>query len=305
MPRMTSRLTTLNCWKGPTTAWTALSGMPIFRWDKPAAGGAPGGWRHWPGDEATLDDDHLRELAGTFSRRLTAYCAQPDVPLLEAHAGERKHELAAPCLPSAPHVQGLFLVITGKAPAPVWEVKRNAHNQSVALRHRRQWPQVKHYYFPRIDAAWGQVTLRLCGDPPLGAQVMLNGHQWVERPARRQSVVTVKAGNCFVAGSDCGEINRVAARLQRAAAVGPLAAVGEQWLHSSVLCFGLTREEPQRSGFQYQYSVFPLEWSRNLLFHHGPTLEEVYQKLSARPSKQSGEAWNRRWPRRCKRTAMT
>ena len=53
----------------------------------------------------------------------------------------------------------------------------------------------------------------------------------------------------------------------------------ERWLYSSALCFGLTREEQQRSGFQYQYSVFQLELSRNLLFHRGTTMEEVYQKL--------------------------
>jgi CRISPR/Cas system-associated endoribonuclease Cas2 len=41
----------------------------------------------------------------------------------------------------------------------------------------------------------------------------------------------------------------------------------------------LTREEQQRSGFQYQYSVFQLELSRNLLFARGSTMDEVYQKL--------------------------
>jgi hypothetical protein len=45
------------------------------------------------------------------------------------------------------------------------------------------------------------------------------------------------------------------------------------------LCFALPREEQQRSGFQYQYSVFQLELSRNLLFARGGTLDEVYQKL--------------------------
>jgi hypothetical protein len=119
--------------------------------------------RQWHGDDTQLDDDHLRELAGTFSRRLTAHCAQHKIPLIEAQAGERKHELAKPYLPQDPNYRGLFLMITGKAPAPVWEVKRNAQNQIVDVRHRRQWPYVKHYYFHLLDAAWGHVTLRLCG----------------------------------------------------------------------------------------------------------------------------------------------
>jgi CRISPR/Cas system-associated endoribonuclease Cas2 len=55
--------------------------------------------------------------------------------------------------------------------------------------------------------------------------------------------------------------------------------VCERWIYSSVLCFALTREEQPRSGFRYQYSVFQLELSRNLLFVRGGTLDEVYQKL--------------------------
>lgn len=242
-------------------------------------GGLRTWWRQWHGDDATLDDDHLRELAGTFSRRLRAYCAQHKVPLIEAQAGERKHELAEPYLPKDPNYRGLFLVITGKAPAPVWEVKRNAQNQIIDVRHRRQWPYVKHYYFHLIDAEWGHVTIRLCGYPPFGAQVMLNGHEWVERQARRQQALIIKAGNCFVEGSDYGAINRLAALLQRGSSVSQFATVCERWLYSSALCFGLTREEQQRSGFKYQYSVFQLELSRNLLFQRGTTMDEVYQKL--------------------------
>ena len=66
-----------------------------------------------------------------------------------------------------------------------------------------------------------------------------------------------------------------------AASVGhwQTAAVCERWLYSSALCFALTREEPKRSGFQYQYSMFQLKLSRNLLFVRSGTMDEVYQKL--------------------------
>jgi hypothetical protein len=53
--------------------------------------------------------------------------------------------------------------------------------------------------------------------------------------------------------------------------------VCERWVYSTCLCFGLDREEQQRSGFRYQYSCFQLEYSRNLLFARGTVLEEVYQ----------------------------
>jgi hypothetical protein len=242
-------------------------------------GGLRTWWRQLHGSDANLNDDQLRDMAGTLSRRLRAYCAREQVPVIEAEAGQRKHELAEEHLPKDPKFRGLFLVITGNAPAPVWEVKRNAQNQIIEVQHRRKWPYVKHYYFHLIDAEWGHVTLRMCGYPPFGTQVILNGHEWVERQAVRQQVTVAKSGNCFVEGSDFAQVNRLAALLQRESASGKLAAVCERWLYSSALCFALTREEQQRSGFAYQYSVFQLELSRNLLFARGATMDEVYQKL--------------------------
>jgi hypothetical protein len=53
----------------------------------------------------------------------------------------------------------------------------------------------------------------------------------------------------------------------------------EQWIYSTCLCFALPSESCKRTGFAYQYSVFQLELSRNLLFLRGTTVDEVYQKL--------------------------
>ena len=153
----------------------------------------------------------LRELAGTFSRRATAYRAKHHVPLIEARAGERKHELAEPQVPQDPPSRGLFPVITGNAPAPVWEVKHNAAGQITEARHRPKWPSVKHSDFHRLDPHWGQVTIRRCGDPPFGAPGIRTGHEWVERQAQRQPLAAAKTGNCFGAGSDFAEVNRRAA----------------------------------------------------------------------------------------------
>src|SRR5207247_11085238 len=49
--------------------------------------------------------------------------------------------------------------------------------------------------------------------------------------------------------------------------------------YSACLCFALNSDEQQRKNFQYQYSFYQLENSRNLLFKRGTTLDEVYQKL--------------------------
>lgn len=242
-------------------------------------GGMRSWWRALRGDDSELNDGGLREMAGTFSRRVSAYCAKHAIPLIEAQTRERKHELAEPLLPQDPKFRGVFAVITGNAPAPVWEVKRNAEGRIMELRHRKHWPYVKHYYFHLIDGDWGHVTIRMCGYPPFGAQVIANGHEWVERAAGRARRAVAKSGNCFVQGSEFAAINRLAGRLNRTEAIGRLRELCERWIYSSCLCFALTHEEQQRSRFAYQYSVFQLELSRNLLFERGATMSEVFQKL--------------------------
>src|SRR3990172_9554294 len=242
-------------------------------------GGLRSWWRRLRGDDTTLDDAHLRDMAGAFSRRLRAFCVANAIPLIEARAGERKHQLAEPYLPAAPKFRGLFLIIAGNAAAPVWEVRRNAQGQITQVQHRKTWPHVKHYHFHLIDADWGHVIIRMCGYPPFGAQIILNGHEWVERAATRSRVKVAKSGNCFIEGSNFTAINRLARRLTHPAAIGYLREVCNRWIYTSALIFGLTSEEQPRSGFTYQYSVFQLELSRNLLFRRGRTMDEVFQKL--------------------------
>jgi hypothetical protein len=244
-----------------------------------SGGGFRTWWRRLRGSDAELDDAHLREMAGTFARRLRAYCEKEKIVFIDAGAKERKHELADAHLPADPTFRGLFAVIAGMAPAPVWEVRHSPLGKIVELRHRPVWPYVKHYFFHLMDPHWGHVTVRMCGYPPFGAQVILNGHEWVERAARREQVPVVKRGNCFVEGSALMPIDRLAQSLRRAPVIGRIERLCEQWLYSACLCFALTREEQQRSGFRYQYSVFQLELSRNLVFWRGTQMDEIYQKL--------------------------
>ncbi|MEJ2622963.1 MAG: hypothetical protein P8163_22870 [Candidatus Thiodiazotropha sp.] len=203
-------------------------------------GGLRSWWRRLRGDDATLDNAHLQDMAGTFSRRLRAFCDKNAIPLIEARAGQRKHQLAEPYLPVDPKFRGLFLIITGNAAAPVWEVLHNAQGQITQIQHRKNWPYVKHYHFHIIDAEWGHIVIRMCGYPPFGAQIILNGHEWVERSARRSQIKAAKSGNCFIEGSDFSAINRLARRLTRWEAIGRLAKVCKRWIYSTALIFALT-----------------------------------------------------------------
>ena len=242
------------------------------------AGGIRTWWRFLRGDDLSLDDEHLREMAGIFSRRLHAFCTKYGIPLIEAQTRDRKHELAQPHLPTDPNFSGLFLVIKSNAPAPIWEVKRNGEGRIIDIRHRKSWPYVRHFYFHLIDREWGHVTIRMCSYPPFGAQVILNGHERVERQARRNRITVVKDGNCFIEGSDFSAINRLGAKFHHSATTTQLHQLCERWIYLC-LSFALPNEDRKRSHFQYQYSVFQLELSRNLLFWRGTTMNEVFQRL--------------------------
>ena len=218
-------------------------------------GGMRTWWRCLRGDDSSLDDAHLRDMAGSFSRRLHAFCVREAIPLIAAAPGERKHELAQPYLPNDPQFPGLFLVIKGNAPAPVWEVKHNAEGRITELRHRKTWPFVRHFYFHLIDPDWA-MSRSEC--------------------AAIRRVTTVKDGNCFIAGSDFSGISSLAAELDRVETIARLRQLCERWIYSTCLCFALSHEDRKRSGFAYQYSVFQLELSRNLLFLRGTTMDEVY-----------------------------
>jgi hypothetical protein len=104
-------------------------------------GGRRARWRYLRGDDSMLDDEHLREMAGTFSRRLQAFCAKQRIAVIEAQADDRKHELAQPYLPANAKFCRLFLVIKSNAPAPIREVKRNGEGRITEIRHRKNRPQ--------------------------------------------------------------------------------------------------------------------------------------------------------------------
>ena len=48
------------------------------------------------------------------------------------------------------------------------------------------------------------------------------------------------------------------------------------WIYKCV-CFGVSFEEQRKTDFRYSYSVFQVEYSRNLLFETGYKLEQVFQ----------------------------
>lgn len=223
--------------------------------------------------------EYLRRMAGDFARRVKAFSEKHKIPLQHCDTGEKnKYEKAEKARPKDPHFQGVFLILVARAPAPVWQIKKSRRGK-LLIRRAKNWPLVNHYHFHIMDKEWGHISIRMSGHPPFGAQILLNGHEWLERRARKEQIPYAKEGNCFVAGSDLAALNRLAAGLEGDAGLVRLAQVCDRWIYSACLCFGLTCAEQQRSDFRYAYSTYQLEYSRNLLFKSGRKLDQVYQGL--------------------------
>jgi len=234
-------------------------------------------WRSLHGSDADLDNAHLMRMAGRLARRLRAHAAAHNIPVIDCAAEERKHVVAEQYLPSDPDFVGVFVILVGRAPAPVWDVQQAKSGTIVNIRRKTQY--VKHYYFHILDPDWGHVTIRMSGHPPFGAQVILNGHDYVACQARRAGIRFQKEDNCFTDVADAAHLAQLADTLRAQDIVGPLRQVCERWIYTSCLCFALDTEEQARSNFHYDYSVYQVEYSRNLLFRHGSQLEHLFQGL--------------------------
>jgi hypothetical protein len=197
----------------------------------------PGGfrnwWRRWHGDsDAELDNTHLMRMAGRFARRVKAWGAANGVPVIFCTAGERKHRIAEAYLAGHEVGIGVFLVLVAKAPAPVWKVARSSKTATIVnIERRREY--VNHYSFHIIDPEWGHVTIKMSGHPPFGAQIILNGHEFVARQATAAGIAFGKVGNCFTAVADPAGLARIADALSQDAAVGRLGQVCQRWIYTA------------------------------------------------------------------------
>lgn len=238
----------------------------------------PGGFRTWwrrlYGSDHELDNTHLMRMAGRFARRAKAWGAANGVPVVYCKAGERKHLIAEQHLATHEVGSGVFLVLVAKAKAAVWDVKRSKTGVIVNIEKRMAF--VNHYSFHIMDPEWGHVTIKMSGHPPFGAQVILNGHEHVACQAQKQQVAFAKEGNCFTAVDDPVGLAQIADALSQPAAIGRLSQVCQRWIYSACLCFALDADEQARSGFGYDFSVYQVEYSYNLVFRNGHQMQRAF-----------------------------
>jgi hypothetical protein len=236
-------------------------------------------WRALNGSDENLDNAHLMRMAGRFSRRLRAWAKANQIPVRDCPPGVRKHEIAEQYIAAHPVKPGLFLILVSRSQALVWDVEKSGTGKIGNIHRKQPLPYVNHYYFHLLDPDWGHLTIKMSGHPPFGAQVILNGHEYVACQAEKRRINFIKEGNCFTGTPDAAGLARVADTLSEQRTVGRLREVCERWIYSTCLLFALDLEEQKRSAFEYQYSIYQIEYSRNLQFRAGAEMDQVFQSL--------------------------
>ena len=244
-------------------------------------GHSPGGFRTWwrrlHGSDKHLDNTHLMRMAGRFARRVRGWAKANGVSVIDTKAGERKHLIAEEYLATHDVAIGVFMVLVARAPAAVWKVTQSRSGVIVNLEKKTEY--VNHYSFHIRDPVWGHVTIKMSGHPPFGAQVMLNGHEYVACAARAAGVDFVKEGNCFTALTQPERLAEIADTVSQPGTAGRLRQVCDRWIYSACVCFGLDFDEQLASGFGYSYSVYQVEYSRNLVFADGARMQRVFDTI--------------------------
>jgi hypothetical protein len=105
--------------------------------------------------------------------------------------------------------------------------------------------------------------------------VILNGHEWVERHPDFKHTQATKEGNCFTSYHQGEKLTRIADTLKHK---GQFGQVCQKWIYRC-LWFAIDKDEQRRSGFEYKYSIYQIEYSRNLLFKRGRQMDVVYQNI--------------------------
>ncbi len=107
--------------------------------------------------------------------------------------------------------------------------------------------------------------------------IILNGHEYVERSARKRDIEFIKEDNCFVSIPNAPALKIIAdSMISNNRDVGRLISVCERWIYSTCLCFALEQADQERTSFKYSLSVYQMEFSKNLIFKRGADVDSVF-----------------------------
>ena len=177
------------------TAWIASCSTPTSPWDISRAGSGTW-WRRWHGNATReLDNARLMRHGRPLPRRV------PGLGSGRRGPGHRlqSRRAQAPRRRGVPGQQnrgaGVFMILVAQAPASGVggaSVPRGGDLQAGEKEGLRQ-----PLFLPHHGPDLGHVAIKMSGHPPFGAQIILNGHEYVVRLGAGQWTGLHQGGKLF------------------------------------------------------------------------------------------------------------
>ncbi len=223
-------------------------------------------------------------MAGRFARRVRGWAKANGVAVIDTKAGERKHLIAEQYLASHDVGVGVFLVLVARAPTAVWKVTRSRSGVLVNLEKKTEY--VNHYSFHIRDPV-GVTSRSRCPvtRPSAPRSCSAVTSTWRAPPERPGSTSSRRA--MPHRATEPERLAEIADTVFQPGAAGLLAQVCDRWIYSACVCFGLDFDEQRDSGFGYSYSVYQVEYSRNLLFADGARMQRTFDAIVDLPGDAS------------------
>ena len=129
--------------------------------------------------------------------------------------------------------RGVFMILVARGGGT--DVEGHSLQVGVLVNLEKKPAFVNHYSFHIMDPAWGHVVIKISGHPPFGAQIILNGHNYVARQrAARPASASRRRATVSLAIEDPARLARVAEALSQPAAIGRLRQVCDRWIYTAV-----------------------------------------------------------------------
>jgi hypothetical protein len=119
---------------------------------------------------------------------------------------------------------------------------------------KQPWPYVIHYSFHILDPDWGHLTIKMSGHPPFGAQVMLNGHEYVACQAQKAGIDFRKQDNCFTTTPNAADLAQALHHARKIHLEFPLVC-SYYAVHTTRAPFGVLRPPPIGEAFDCVWSM--------------------------------------------------
>ena len=155
-------------------------------------------------------------MAGRFSRRIRGYAKAHGIPVIDCPAGQRKHELAEHYLAKTTVTHGLFLVLVGRAQAPVWDVSTKHH-----LERKKRHALCQSPFLPCPRPRLGLSDDQDQWAPAVPGKIS-SGHEYVACQTHKTGIGFTKQADCFTSLSDPAGFAKIADTLSDPRAVGRL-----------------------------------------------------------------------------------